>query len=92
MAAKTTTREEKGREIYRAGKVDYLDTSPKQGGEFVVKGSGGKSYEVYLDIPYGVLECECEDYRRNPGKRCKHIVAALRLRTELMVAEPVALF
>lgn len=86
-----TTREEKGRELYRQGKVEYLDTSPKQGGEFAVKGSGGKSYEVFLDIPYGVSECECADYRR-VGGRCKHIVAAGLLRHELLAATPVALF
>lgn len=90
MAAKT--REEKGRELYRAGKVEFLEGSkPEAGGEFSVEGSGGKSYSVYLDIAYRVEECECEDYRRN-RLPCKHIFAARMLREELMAAEPVSLF
>ncbi len=82
MQAKTT-REEKGRALYLAGKVEFLDTDPKAGGEFVAAGSGGRSYGVYLDPAYGEAECECEDYRR-VGGRCKHIVAAGLLRGELV--------
>ncbi len=90
MAAKTS--EEKGRELYRAGKVEFLEgNNPKVGGEFSVEGSGGKSYSVYLDIAYGVEECECEDYRRQ-RKPCKHIFAARMQREYLMEMEPVALF
>lgn len=90
MAAQT--REEKGRELYRSGKVEFLEGSkPEAGGEYLVEGSEGKSYSVYLDIAYRVEECECEDHRRN-RLPCKHVFAARLLREYLMANDPVAQF
>lgn len=87
--ATTTTRQEKGQELYRQGKVEFLEGgNPKAGGEFSVGGSGGKSYEVYLDIAYNAASCDCEDFRRHgEGHSCKHIIAAYLERADLMEAE-----
>lgn len=74
--ATTTTRQEKGQELYRAGKVEFTDGNLRGCCAFEVAGSGGRVYEVCFDPKYGVVECECEDYVRRGGKACKHIFAA----------------
>ncbi len=86
MQAKTT-REEKGQEIYRSGKVEFMDGNLRGCCAFEVAGSRGKVYEVCFDPAYHVVECECEDYRRHPGQACKHIYAAMLLREQMRVEE-----
>lgn len=78
------TKQEKAEALYRAGKVLHVEDLTI----FAVAGSRGKSYEVYYDRPFGVWECECEDFHRHTrGDRtyaCKHIIAAVLVRHDLV--------
>lgn len=81
------TKQEKAEALYRARKVEHIDDLTI----FAVAGSQGKSYEAYYDRPFGVWECECEDFRRHTRGdhtyACKHIIAAALMRHDLVEAQ-----
>lgn len=39
---------------------------------------------MLIDTAFGVVDCDCEDRRRNPRQTCKHGHAAVMLRNDML--------